>query len=248
MPSGGEGPQGAGINQSMMGRLHAALRALRQGLNPAVDEAQAGRLRAARLAAIVRLTPISVLANIIDGGIVVGVFWKDGTRLFLTGWALAILVIGWANMRAWLRSRTQPMPRRTSERAVHRATVNAVILGLVWALAPIALFPGADPAKQILIMTLTVGLITADAYVLSTLPRAAIAHCAVMALGVVVALALTGEPVHLALAVIIVAYTATVVISAVWHGSMVTQHFLARDKLAQQSQLIGLLLRDFEES
>jgi hypothetical protein len=98
----------------MIGGLHAALHALRQGLNPAVDEAQAGRLRAARLTAIVRLTPISVLANIIDGGIVVGVFWKDGPRLFLTGWALAILVICWGNMRAWLRSRTRPMPRKSS--------------------------------------------------------------------------------------------------------------------------------------
>jgi signal transduction histidine kinase/CheY-like chemotaxis protein len=152
------------------------------------DEAAAGRFRARQLQALLRLTPPAMVANFLNALLVVGAFWSTGPRLFLLVWGLLMGGFAVRGLVAWRRSVSAPPRPQASVRALRRATMNAALLAGLWAAAPMALFPDGDGAQQLLIGTVTTGMICAGAFGLAAVPAAGIAYVAVLGGGAAVAL------------------------------------------------------------
>ncbi|MDO9461033.1 MAG: PAS domain-containing protein, partial [Alphaproteobacteria bacterium] len=212
-----------------------------------VDEGQAARIRARQLQAVARLTPFAMLANLLNLSLVAVVFWGPGPRVFLAVWGATLVLIVARLLWTWRLERQRPARGVASKRALRRASVSAAALGLIWGTAPAALLPGAGAAEQVVIATVTTGMICAGGFILASTPWSATAFVLALSSGALAALSLSDFGVALPMAALLLIY-AGIVIGGVWSTSrLFDARLLAEAEAERQKEVIGLLLRDFEE-
>jgi diguanylate cyclase (GGDEF)-like protein/PAS domain S-box-containing protein len=211
------------------------------------DGPQAGSFRARQLQAVLRLTPLAMLANLMNAALICNVFGASVPRVPLLGWALVVVVVSSYGMRPWRRWKRGLMRPTASARAIHRVTWHAAVLACLWAVLPIMLFKGASAEQQLVLATVMTGMICAGGFALATVPRAAAAF--VLVLGVATAGSLFAAALALALPMsgLLVVYCG-IVLSSVWSSARDFITGLRAEASAEhQTQVVGLLLRDFEE-
>jgi len=211
-------------------------------------EPMAGRIRARQLQALARLTPLAVAANVVNVLCLWVVFRTQRGFGSLVLWGLVVMLFSAYALAGWRRRRRQPARDAVSRRALRRSAVGAGLLGLLWGLPPLMLFPGASAAQQVLVSTLTAGMLCAGAFMMATVPVAATAYAVAIGLGGAAGLMVSDYPLTGPLAVLLLMYAMSVV-GSIWSTA---RGFVARleaeARSAEHGELIGLLLRDFEEN
>jgi diguanylate cyclase (GGDEF)-like protein/PAS domain S-box-containing protein len=203
-------------------------------------------LRARLLGSVTRLTPLMVLANLVNASIVVLVFADSVPLLHRAIWLAVVGALCASGLRAWWRHRSAPPPR-ASPRALRHAAVGAGLLGLVWAAVAVAWFPGASQHQQLVLTSLVLGTMCGGAFAMAPLPTAALSHVGALALGAVLALLRAeGEGLTMLLALLTM-YTAVLCLSVLATARTFVARLRSEREAARQGQLVGLLLRDFEE-
>ena len=108
---------------ALIGRREDPLRGL--------DEGQAARIRAAQVASVVRLTPLSMSINLLNTGLVVLVFWDRGPRWLLGAWFVLLALFAGAALRSWSAGKRRPPRETASRRATARALAHGIVLAAV---------------------------------------------------------------------------------------------------------------------
>ncbi|MCB1995816.1 MAG: GGDEF domain-containing protein, partial [Rhodoferax sp.] len=213
-----------------------------------VEPATAARIRARQLQAVGRLTPLAMGANALNVVLVLWAVQTAGVPVALWWWAGAVSLVALRGMGGWWRQHRRTRKDTASLQALHRATLHAVVLALLWAAMPVILFPGGGHDLQLLVASVTTGMICAGGFALATVPVAGTAYVVVLSLGAGVALALS----HVALAPVIGALLGVyglIVVGSIWSTArLFTGRLLAEAEAERQNEVIGLLLRDFEEN
>lgn len=209
------------------------------------DDLETAGIRGHHLSSLLALTPWLMVANLVSAGLLGAAVLPTSPRLF-GAWASVLSLVVLLAMRAWQRSRHR-LRDTASIRAVFRSTLHAATLGLLWGVVPLLWFPNADPAAQLLIGTLTAGMMAAGAFALSPLPRASVVWVAILLLGALVALLTSRHPLALVVGLLLLAYAAICVIGAVASGLQATALLRSEREAFRQQELVRLLLRDFEE-
>jgi PAS domain S-box-containing protein len=109
------------------------------------------------------------------------------------------------------------------------------------------LFPDADTMHQLFLAALVSGMIAGGAFCLSTVPAAGLVYTWTIALAATSALLLARYQVFNAFAILLVIYALFLSRNIVAHGNLFINRLHDELKLEAQSELIGLLLNDFEE-
>ena len=213
-----------------------------------VDEDLAARVRAAQIGAVVQLTPLTVAVNLLNAGIVLLVFWGRGPRWPLAAWFGLVALLAAAALRSWHTSRRRPPRRAASPRALGRIALHAVALAGAWGSAPAALFAAADPFGRFVLGCLAAGMITGSAFALSAVPRAGLAYTWTLSLLLAGGMAASGEPSLAAAAAMLCLYAAFISRNLAAHGALFVEALRGRREIEEQREVLGLLLRDFEES
>jgi diguanylate cyclase (GGDEF)-like protein/PAS domain S-box-containing protein len=213
------------------------------------DEPVAGTFRARQLHAVLRLTPLTMGANALNVLLIVSAFWPQAQhRSFLVLWGLAVGAVLLRGLRLWWRLRHSAPRPSASLRSLHRATLHAAVLAGLWALMPMLLFHGADGSQQLLVIAITTGMMCAGGFALATVPAAGTAYVLVMAFGGGVALFSADLPLARTLATLLCIY-GLIVIASVWATArLFGARLMAEAEAERQNEVIGLLLRDFEEN
>lgn len=211
------------------------------------EEPLAGTFRARQLQAVLRLTPPMMVANTLNAVFLITTYWDVGPHGFLVGWGLALLVVVVRSARAWVRSRRLGPRATTSVAALRRAAWNASALALLWGLPPIVLFPTSDGPRQLLIATMTTGIMCAGGFALATTPTAATLYVLILGTCASVAVFRADFPLAVPLGSLLVIYS-LVVLAAVWTTArLFGARLMAESDAERHNEVIGLLLRDFEE-
>jgi diguanylate cyclase (GGDEF)-like protein/PAS domain S-box-containing protein len=211
------------------------------------DEPVAGAFRARQLQAVLRLTPLTLAANLLNVLLVAVAFWPLPQRTFVVVWGLTVGALVGHAMGAWLRSR-RTLRQTASLRALRRATLHATLLAALWALMPLVLFPGADGPRQLLVATISTGMMCAGGFALATTPLAGTAFVGILGGGAALALARSDFPLALPVGALLVIYC-LIVLSSVWATArLFGARLMAEAEAERQNEVIGLLLRDFEEN
>jgi diguanylate cyclase (GGDEF)-like protein len=211
-----------------------------------LDKDDAGRIRAAQIDAVVHVVPLTFCVNILNAAIVVYLFRGNGADGFLAVWATLVLLLVPPSLFTWQRTR-KLRPESASPRAERRMIVHAAALSALWAAVPLVLFPYADPFHQLVIVCLTSGMISGGAFCYSTLPRAGLTYTWILSLGSAGALFLSGQSALIFVAMMLLLYAVFLSRSLVAHGELFVDHLRDKMKLTTQGDVIGLLLRDFEQ-
>jgi diguanylate cyclase (GGDEF)-like protein len=236
----------AGRLSRLFGRLGAALV---DRLAPyAADEPQAGTFRAKQLQAVLRLTPLTMLANVANGSVICVAFWESAHRLLIAAWFLFVLLMAASGVRAWKVLRAGHLRPVTSRRSLRRLTLHSALLAGLWAVVIAALFPLADSPRQLLLAVIATGMICAGGFALATVPLAGTAFVLVLCAGSFVAI----FDAHFELAAIIgpllLLYGFIVISSVISMAKSFGARLTAEAEAERQNEVIGLLLRDFEEN
>ena len=210
------------------------------------SDVEAGRLRAEHLGQLVRLTPVLMAANLIGGGLVWLAVGRSG-GLLLSLWMGLLSLAAVVGLAGWWARRRRPVAQ-VSARGYARGTWHAAVLGLCWGAAGALWFAPAAAAERVLIATLVTGMMGAGAFALAMLPWASLAYTWLIVAGSLLALAQAGEPIFLAVGVLLLSYASVVSLAAMALARQSTALLRARQQHARQQQVVSLLLRDFEEN
>ncbi len=207
-----------------------------------------GRLRAMQVQAVLTLTPVVVVSNVVGALTLCWTFLGTAPLWALAGWAASILVtVGWG-ARTWWRWRTSPPPAQASRRATDRATLHAIVLALLWAVPLPFLTMVASPAQFLVLTAITVGIVCAGATALAPIRRAGTAFPLVVAVGAAVALGQLRSDAAGTLAVLLLAYLLVMLYGVLSWSRMFKARMVAELRADEHREVIGLLLRDFEQN
>jgi len=203
-------------------------------------------IRGKHLYAVTRLTPVAMAANVLNGVVVCFAFWESAPRASLLIWFALLSAAAARGTFAWWRRRGSG-PRAASPRAIHRATLHAALLGLIWAYVPAAWFASADAPHRLLIATLASGMMCAGALVLATVPTASLSYVAILTVASAYALIAGKEPLYGYVALLLCTYVPVIAFGVLSAARVFTARIVSEREAQRQSQMVGLLLRDFEE-
>ncbi|PXW96181.1 PAS domain S-box-containing protein/diguanylate cyclase (GGDEF)-like protein [Sphaerotilus hippei] len=212
------------------------------------DESIASLVRSKQYDSVMRSVPLATAAVVLNSLIVGGMLSGDLPDLWLLCWTVLTVTLGLWNLQQWSVWRRRKRPARVSSSRMHKLTVVGGVWGLLWSALPALLLAhDADGRHQgLLVATITVTL-GVGSVCLGGAPRAAYAYVAAMSLGALTgyvassgALQVLGPLQWLLYAGLII--TAVRAVNLNVHARM-----NAEVRADHQNQLIGLLLRDFEE-
>ena len=227
-----------------------ALRLAWQRLSP-YDAAspKAASFRARQIHAVLRLTPLMVAANAVNVLLVAAAFWGvHSLRAMLVGWGVVVMALVARTAVSGWRARHHPPRATASLRSMRRAVVHATVLALLWSLPPLLLFPGADGPRQLVVATVTTGMMCAGGFALATVPAAGTAYVAILGFSAAGALVAARFPLAWPLGGLLMVYM-LIVLASVWSTArLFGARMVAEAEAERQNEVIGLLLRDFEEN
>ncbi|GAB6842703.1 diguanylate cyclase (GGDEF)-like protein [Methylorubrum rhodinum] len=168
---------------------------------------------------------------------------------YMAGLATAVILLCAATLTAARRYR-HALGAAATERAIRRgfaaSKLLALVLGLSWASMPAVLLPGMDNAYRVIVVAVCAGLVS-DAYVVGPIFGVAVLLAAPVVAGLFVGLLGCEAPVGDYIAVLLAVYATFVFFSARRMCGLSYQRLWDRAVVQQQSETIGLLLKDFEE-
>ncbi|MEO0465229.1 MAG: EAL domain-containing protein [Pseudomonadota bacterium] len=213
-----------------------------------VPEGQAGHVRADQLNSVDKLGVISVLTLLLNTAMVLVLFSGTETTGLLGLWA-SVLCIGCAVLfMRTVESLEQPVRFQRSQSAARVYTITCTCIGAWWGLVPVLVLPNADAFGQMALGVILSGLIFGGAVVMSRLPSAAYGFTLPVAGGMVAGFLISGEGQAAQLSMVAVVYATVTAVCVRWNYNQFVAQHLNKAAVAHQNALIGLLLRDFEES
>ena len=211
-------------------------------------ESRAARLRARQIQAVVRFTPIALVVNIVNAILFGFVVLPVAGPVLMPIWAFSIMLVMLVGFLAWLARRNAPARQTASPRALRHATVQGTILGVLWGLAPALWFPDSEPSAQLVIGTVSTGMICAGGFALATVERAAAGYVVALTLGALFAVLSSSNPYAVVLTVLLAAYAGVVLGCVHFTSKLFTRQVLGAIDLEEKGEVIGLLLAEFEQN
>lgn len=203
-------------------------------------------IRGKHLSSILRLAPFTLGANLANGILICIAFADTSLLLPVLCWLFSLTVIAGLGMRAWWIGRKKQI-KTASPHAMRRAVWNSTYLAAIWGLMPALLFPQASASQQVLIASIIPGMMCGGAFILSPIPQAALAYLWVITLPSLFAV-LSMQNIWFNVVGGLLLVYAMVVTVWVWNAAKAANARLKSEREAErQSQMVSLLLRDFEE-
>ncbi len=193
-----------------------------------------------------RLTPFVMFGNLAGGALLALSLRGFVEPAALLPWlAILLLACAAAFSNWWVHFQR---PRATaSPKAIRHTIRGASFFALLWAAACIAWLPDIPPRLQMLLATLMVGMMCGGAFSLASVPQAACSYLMIMVAGSVLGLVRAGGANHLDLMVMTLLYGLLLCMCVLTTARIYTARLVSERDAERQSELVELLLRDFEE-
>ena len=220
---------------------------IEDGLTADLSEREIRRIRAKQIDAVTQLIPVTMAVTMLNVAIVLILFWGRGWNDFLAIWGLTLAATASLAVRAWRKSHQNP-PQEASPRAARQTLRQAFFLAAIWGALPLALFSRIEPTSQLILACLMVGMMSGGAFTLSTFPRAGLVYLATMTIACAGALLLCGTGPYLVTAVFLLLFAFFMARNIVSQGNLFLGNLKAQLELERQTEIISLLLKDFQEN
>lgn len=210
------------------------------------EAAVEARVRLRQHAAVLRTLPFMAGMSLMSALLLAFTASPQIPQSLLLVWLTAIVALTLAQLQFWFNHRRH-RASAVSSRRITAYDLHAALIGAVWGLAPATLIFDQQPSHQLAIGLTMVAMLSAGAFTLLSLPRAMNAFVGTMGAGTLLCYIGWGST----LQTYGVAQWILLAGLAIGASRGVRRNLQARVsaevKAEHQNQLIGLLLRDFEE-
>ncbi len=215
---------------------------------PDAPEALAQQIRSRQFQAALQLIPYTSPTNLLIALTAVWAYSHLAPLLPTLVWLTALIAVELDSIRSY---RLSIKPGRVVQAGDLRHFVfqSGLVAGLL-AMPVIWLFPQVDAENRTAIATVTAGMIGAGAFVLAPVPAAGLFWTVCLGAGACIALTLVmlNQPVYFVLLILLAVYTVVMAVTVLLTSRLFLSHVRAEAQAERQSQLVGLLLKDFEGS
>jgi diguanylate cyclase (GGDEF)-like protein len=207
------------------------------------------RLRAKQLEAVTRLTPLNALANVFNTLVTLFSMWSTANESWLLLWAAMILGTVSIAISSWYRLYSRDkLPERASTKVMTAATAHAALLALLWSVPPVLLYASGSEEQRLYITAVTTGMMCAGSFALYTMPRAALSFLGILGAASFVSLLLLQQPIAFAMMLTLAIFVAILTLNVLHAARIFRAHAVGEMLSENQTQVISLLLNDFEQS
>lgn len=224
---------------------------------PSLPVEHAAYIRGMQLYSFRQLLPFGLTASAANSVLVFTylAYHVPSLNLWLWGGLMGVLglVGAYSSMRA-IRYKTPARPRSSQE--LYRPIAESALLGVAWSICPVLFLPTLHGYDLAIVLWVCAGMMTGAAFVLSTLPGAAIPFVASLSFGTAGGLLRSGASSEQFWMLCVLAVFTIVMIQATsWNYANHVRSWLQQAKLKDQTQqlekkqgFISLLLNEFEEA
>ncbi|MFO1253906.1 putative bifunctional diguanylate cyclase/phosphodiesterase [Inhella sp.] len=208
---------------------------------------ETARTRARHVEATLQLAPWTMSGTLLGTLCTVLLLWNAVAPWGLAAWGATMTAIALTGLSGWWRSR----PRRLSRcgpRVVQRATAHAALLALGWASLGVFWFAGLGHELQLWVAVVLTGMMCGGAVALALLPSAALVYLVLITLGSLIALGRSDLNLALALQFLCLLYALILAVAVASAAHLYSRRLISEQEATRQGEVVGLLLRDFEES
>ncbi len=204
------------------------------------------KLRAEQVSIVARYTQGMMLANIFNACALLAALWSTPVRGEATLWAFFLITFATFLYLKRRANAGRPAPTVMPERVVVLATVNAAVIGLIWAALPFFFFASAPQGAQLVILSMCVGMLFCGALSLASIPLAATAFLTPLSFSTAFAIIEMNSAYRALLACLLIAYQYVVMRGVVTYAAQTARKTIAQfesDELAITDSLTGALNR-----
>ena len=208
------------------------------------QEGSWARLRALQYPRLERMALSRFLAHAIALFLTFSIFWNKVNPVILALWVVAL--VGALFHASRVDDGLRDVDRRAMTREEYnRHAISIAVVALVWAVPFFAFAPFGTEVDHLAFWAITAMLITGTALVFAATPVATLIFAAVTGLAAIVSFALKMEFGYAALAASFCGFVAG---GAVRNARTYLSARIAEAGVAEQSEVVSLLLREFEEN
>jgi diguanylate cyclase (GGDEF)-like protein len=192
---------------------------------------------------------VIMLANLLNAAVVLLTFRESmmGNLLWLWGGCVAAFSF-YALAQNAIQFRLRRHVPRDSDKELQSLARGATLNGFLWAVAPLVVMSAADTQGQMVMGIVMAGMMFAGAFLLSHIPDAALSFTIPVGVGLILSMQFQQDAAYQFISVLLIVYMAILVFAVRWSYRQFVDQHLGEAAVNEQSELIGLLLRDFEES
>lgn len=216
------------------------------GVDPKSDEA--GRLRAAQMSSISKTTPLMMVAKVLCAIFVYVTFHNDVAGWFLEYWLVTLLILAAIGLNHAHQSKKRGEIKTASINAYRQASKAAIFSGGMWAILPIMLYPNIAESDRVIVIAVMSGLIGGGAISLYAVPRAMFIWLAILGMACAVALLKTPSNSSYIVLGLLAVYSISLMRAGYTLSATLAKNIVSSFELTNQSDTIGLLLKDFSEN
>jgi diguanylate cyclase (GGDEF)-like protein/PAS domain S-box-containing protein len=204
--------------------------------------------RAHQLKAVIGITPLMMAGNAINATIICLAFSGKPFASGVFVWTALIYAMAFSGYYSWRKSNAHAFPSRISARTLRKVATNSTLLGLLWGAVPLMAYPGGDLATKLIIVGFVGGMMGGGSFALYMVPHALIGYLSGIFGCFFLALTMSRGPGDLAVGALLVMYFGSLLAASLTVARMFATSKISATQVEEQASIIGLLLRDFEES
>jgi diguanylate cyclase (GGDEF)-like protein/PAS domain S-box-containing protein len=203
------------------------------------------------------LLPFGLTASLFNSIVMITILTWHQPSPALPFWSGLMVVMGLLGLRTtWLVSKHKTEAKPRSSHALSRPITESALLGMTWAACPILFLPQASGYESTIILCMCVGMMCGAAFVLSTLPGAAIPFVVSLSFGTAVGMLRSGQSEgEWVMMAVLISFTIVMIRASFWNHTNYVKTWLQQRRLKEQAQqlekkqgVISLLLNEFEQS
>ena len=153
----------------------------------------AGEVNIDRIAYLIRMLPVSAIANAFNPLLVSLFLWPFANAFVLTGWLLAFFILAGFQYRQWYRNRKRPRPKAISHRAIRAAILWSTAGGALWGVFAASVIGTLPTEAQAVLALVTAGMAAGATIVLYPIPLACCGYIAAVILPPAIATSVQGQ-------------------------------------------------------
>jgi len=216
------------------------------GVDP--DSETASRMRAAQMAAILKTAFMMNVSKILISTCVFIVFYDHPAAWFLPYWLFLMYYVGATGIyHAWLKQQKGKI-LTASKAAYTKAVKSAIITGGLWISMAIALYPNLSSDERGILIAVLSGMMGGGAMSLYYIPRALFVWVFIFVIGSSIALLIDPTKGNIAVIAMLMVYSAALCKAGHTMAKNFASNVLDGFEISEQSETIGLLLKDFSEN
>lgn len=216
--------------------------------DPLASSEQATIYRSRQFQAVLWMMPQGIAGNLVTSSLLAYFFWGQIRAEWIVGWLLSTWCIVGMSVSIWLSSVGNKVVWPVAETKVRLLTANIFLWAMSYAVGFMLAFGSVDPLGQVVLPVIQAGFIGAGAWMFSPLPAAGLAWTIILSVGGVLQLIINSSPSNDLLLWLIVFYCFVICIAVLTTARFFLAGLKAELEIEQQTQLISLLLNDFEQN